>query len=525
MGLIPSRGALCKPPTIKPEQPNDCFAVPPSTVQEVISQQVDVNHPNDVLDNQDYVTNTVAAGNTTSPNSELAAAIAAYSAYGSNITVTFYHALNSMTEQRSWQNDFSMELDDTHYAYLKIYNFQMKLEQSLEFSYEQGETRSQLTGSAILYPYFCPNAGDLFVYEVDTEHMGLFRIYEAPERLSIKSSTCHRIKFILMSYLTVEQRNKLDRCVQDIRYFELDRYLNDEGALLTSGENDLLGKAQDALNLLVNAYCEEFYEDQVFNTFIESACLYDPYVVEFITKILPLEKMPGYPTQLVSNPVNWRRSFWFKLLDPARVKDEVLISTCVRAVKEVNYRTTNINALANRCYIAIVKPIFRAGRSVIEMHPYPPFRIPSTYNEDEDKQTVPMQVRLYLEQGKIRPEILLDLADKILTCNRRAQFYYIPILIFLLQKLINAIQTGSNIDYNSGVNDDDTAGDCADGCMNCIYNCNPWPTRGRQCPGRVHCSCHADDYIPDDGGSVHDSPCASCHGDCGESYLGMFCPN
>ena len=509
MPLSRTRGTCNRPDVVRPPKDEHCFAVPPSTVDEIISKQVNVIDPNTALNQQDYVTNTIAAGKTTTTNSELSQAIAAYSAYGSNIAVTFYHALNSETQQRTWQTDFSMELDNVHYSYLKIYNFQMKLESSLEFNYEQSETRSQLTGNAILYPYFCPNQGDLFIYNADNEHMGLFKIAEAPERLTIKSSTCHKIRFTLISYLTQEQVNKLDACVDQESYFNLDRYLNDNGALLTAGEDKLIQNAESALATLINAYCGEFYENQVFNTFIESDCLFDPYLIEFITKVLPLDKLPGYPTQLVSNPVNWRQCFWFKLLAPSMVPDEILITKCFRVVKEVNYRTAGINALANRCYIAIVKP----GK-----HPYPPFRIPTEYNKEV--QTLPMQVRLYFDQGRVRPEILLDLAKKILTCSRHAQFYYIPIIIFLLQKLLNALTTGADIIYNEDPNEEDKLGDCMDGCLNCIYNCNPGIIPPRGCPGRRQCACHPDDYIPDDGGTIQDqNPCEHCHGDCGESHF------
>lgn len=518
MGLSKSSGTISrKKVPIRKKTPagtttvknEECFVVPPSTVQEAVTKTVNVMTPGDLLDATDYVSNTVAAQATMSESSEIAKAIAAYSAYGSNITVTFYHALNADTQQRTWQTDFSVSLDNVHYSYLRINNFQMKLTESMQYSYETGETRSQLIGSAILYPYFCPNQGDLFVYQVDETHLGLFRIYEAPTRMSIKASTVHQIKFILMAYLTPEQLQKLNDCVEDENTFNLDRYLNDEGALLTSGESTMLDEAKSVVNTLLNAYCSEFYETNLYNTFIESLCLYDPYIVEFITKVIPLDKMPGYPTQLVPAPVNWKRSFWFKLLDPSMVPDDILINTCYRVLKEVNYRTVGINALANRCYIAIVKD----GK-----HPYPPFRIPTTY--DDDTKTLPMQVLLYFEQGKVRPAILFDLAKKILTSSRRAQFYYIPIIIFLLQKLINSIENGSDIIYNEGKEPDD-AGDCMSGCMNCIYSCNPLYADHKQCPGAVLCDCHfPDEYIPADGGSLDDpSGCCACCEDILESCL------
>lgn len=518
MGMA-KRSGSCKHttvPTNTQQSPTgECFAVPPSTVQEVVTKTVTVaDNPSQIgqlLDNQDYVANTVAATKTTNETSDLAKVIAAYSSYGQNITVTFFHTLNSDTQQRTWNTDFSQTLDNVHYSYLRIDNFQMKLSESLQFNYETGETRSQLTGTALLYPYFCPNQGDLFVYTVDdsTGQMGLFRIYEAPERLSIKASTVHQIKFILMSYLTKEQLLKLNECVDDVRVFDLTRYLNDDGALLTSGEANLMGQANNAINTLLNAYNSEFFDTQLFNTYIDSECLYDPYIVEFITKVIPLSKMPGYPTQLKSNPINWKRSFWFKLLDPAAVPDSILISKCYKVLQEVNYRTAGINALANRCYIAVMKD----GK-----HPYPPFRIPTSYNKES--QTLPMQVRLYLDEGKVRPEILLDLASKILGSSRRAQFYYIPIIIFLLQKLVGSIQTGNSITYNEDKQPEEQ--DCMDGCMNCIYACNPLTVERKLCPGTLVCDCHnAHEYIPEDGGSIDDCPCSCCDGDTTESKLNL----
>lgn len=515
MGMAKSNGTIrgkrvttvCQNTDTGKLEVKECFAVPPSTVDEIVTESVRVGvSSGSLLDETPAVANTVAATNTTSESSQLAEAIAAYSAYGSNITVTFFHALNADTQQRSWQTDFSESLDNVHYSYLKILNFQMKLTESLTFSYTTEDVRSQLTGTAILYPHFCPNQGDLFIYEVEPGLNGLFRIYEAPERMSIKSSTVHQIKFILMAYLTAEQIAKLNACVSDVNVFSLDRYLNDDGALLTTGESDMLNKAKSALSTLLNAYTSEFYETQIFNTFIESECLYDPYIVEFITKVVPLGKLPGYPVQLKSNPINWKRSFWFKLLDPSAVPDEILISKCFKVLQEVNYRTAGINALANRCYIAIMKD---------GAHPYPPFRVPTTY--DNDTQTLPMQVRLYFDEGKVRPAILMDLADKVLSASRHAQFYYTPILIFLLQKLVDALENGGDIIYNEGKQPDD-AGDCMNGCMNCIYNCNPLANSQKLCPGTVHCECH-DEYIPDDGGTLGDGCSCCCECDIPESKL------
>ena len=51
MPLVKNCGSLHKPPVIKPEEDGNCFAVPPSEVDEIISKQVDVNNPNDIPKN------------------------------------------------------------------------------------------------------------------------------------------------------------------------------------------------------------------------------------------------------------------------------------------------------------------------------------------------------------------------------------------------------------------------------------------------------------------------------------------
>ena len=499
MGMAKSNGTLRGPKNKK-----NCFVVPPSEVEEVVPKSVDTKapSPSEVLNNEDYIVKSTDNGiNQKADDVNMTALITAYIS-GSTITVTWFHQLNSDQYGRSFRNDFSRTLESVHYSYMKINNFQFKLKDNFSFSYSTDTVTSQLTGEGVLYPYFCPQQGDMFIYEVESGIYGLYELTEAPTRLTIKNNTCHAIKFRLKRYLNADDYKKLQECVDQEVYFDLTRYLNSEGSFISADESTTLGDIKEKLNTLIHYYVEEFFESDIYRTFIENPCIYDPYVLEFVVRLIDYKYLPHYPVQLVSDPLNWKRSIWFRLLSPDTVPDSVVIDKCFRVLKQINYRTVGVNALANRCYIQINKD----GK-----HPYPPFRIPEEY--DENEKTVQMQLTLYLNEGKVRPTILLSLVDKVLSANRTAQFYFIPILIFLLKKLQESLETGNSIILGD-LNDKAT---CTNDCANCVLVCDkrqsgmchpkPVPPVSHIPSGcaRTKCSCVTCKYlIPDDGGHVDD---------------------
>lgn len=537
MPMSKANGSLRKPKNLtKPNCDTSCFVVPPSEQPDVDSSVIVNPSPSEALAAEPYVQATNLADNTVSGSeaTSLESLTLQYAA-GMTITVTFYHHLNNDATARSFFNDLSFQQNHVHVSLLKINNFQMKLKDSLNYSYENSKVKSQLTGEAILYPYFCPWVGDAFIYEVQSGVYGLYKITDPPTRLTIRDMTGHEIKFILVNYISKEQIDYLNSCVVDEKYFNLQRYITGEGALLSSNETQTLKETETAIEKLSKYYVSEFYEKYIYRTFIENPCLYDPYIVEFIKRVFDYKYLKNYPTQLVPSPEWWSRSFWARLLDPDTVPDEIVINKCYRILKGVHYRTAGINALTNRCYIRL----HPNGR-----HCYPPFNIPTEYAAET--RTIQMQIYLYLSQGKVRPKVLLELVDKLLTCKRLARFYFIPILIFLLNKLKGILTTGTG---GVIVEEPDNKA-CDMDCNNCVYCCScerkphlplPGPPPGGSgcCPchkpggpipvpphhpgppwtdGLEECDCYR---IPDDGGTRNEDGPVKITSDCGESYEGL----
>lgn len=472
MGLSPSRGTLSRPSVPLSER----FDIPPSEVKEITPKTLDVSL-NKILESSQHISETANALNSGSKDSDMIKKIIGF-AEGQNISVTFYHALNSPAFQQTALNKFDTTLDTVHYSFLKINNFQLKVNADFAINYDPEGVSSQYTGEAYCYPHFIPNIGDMFIYNVGSGHMGIFYIYEAPIRLSIKDTTYHSIRFILDRFITTEFMQKLEACVEKESYFSLQRSAADNGVLLTTDENKLITDIQKISGMLMHYYCDEFYESKVYNTFIYFRNLYDPYILEFITKVIDYSVMPGYPTQLKSNPEHWKRSFWFRLLNPDQVPENVMLTKTFRVLQTINYRTAGVNALANRYYLHLSS---YAKRS------YPPFEIPAIY--DATEQTLPMMIRLYFDQQKIRPAIILDIAKTIVTRDRFAQFYFIPIIIFLLKKALDALYSGKDIIVNEGV-------------------VNPTSIPIEESSSSSSSSC-TPDFIPCDGGPVS-MECVPC---------------
>lgn len=500
MPMAKSVGNLPPP---NPEDPKRCFDLPTTDPREVKQATVQLStSPSQALDLEKYVARSASAVGTVDADSAANAKLLEY-IEGSIITVTFFTQLPSDSYGRSTYNSFSESVDPIHQHYRKINNFQMKLVDPNQFKYQAENTQSGVTGEAILYPYFCPYQGDMFIYETGTNKLGVFKITEPPQRLSIMSTTCHSIRFSLITWLTDEFLAKLNACVVNEAYFNLETWMNTHGSFLQSDTAKMLEDTKKAIATLTHYYVSEYLETKIYRTFIENACLYDPYLVEFCRTLFESEDLPFYPVQLLPNPPHWKESFWAVLLDPDYTPESIMITTALRVNYDVNNRTVGVTALTNRCYIEL------QDRDVYKGHVYPPMTWPKTF--DPEDTTLPMQVRLYLSTRQVYPYALLLLAKEMLLAHRIAGFYYIPILIFLLKKLLAALNSGNaNLIYQKDDEGDKNNVGCNGDCDDCIFNCHPPHLRYvTKCPGHSRHSCS----FSNDCNSIYVPPCGGCNSD------------
>lgn len=409
------------------------------TTHAPLSEQVEVNMVNlpveptadKKLVDKEYIKDSYT--NATAVNLDRYASIkAALSAYieGSTIKVTYFHHVNNESLARAMASDVSMMLDDAQISFLKINNFEMKLKDQIDFNYNQDTNTSTATGQAIVYPGFIPYIGDLFLYEISGT-VGIFKINNTPSRLSIQYGSCHEISFSLVAYATTEIMTKLKRCVADEAWFDKQRFLNEEGALLSFNEVELIKNLNILEKQLLIQYIDTFFDNREYMTFIREDKKFDPYVIEFIGSILDLYSLPVLPQQLISNPPNYRKSIWYKLLEPTILSESLIMSKCKYEKYTVTLRTVLINALTNRDYLFLTND---------EDGIVYPFAIPATYTVGD--KTIPNIIRSYLSNGNINVNDFIETARSFGTMTIDEQFYYIPIMLFFVKQLLIAFKSG-----------------------------------------------------------------------------------
>lgn len=379
---------------------------------------------------------------------------------GTPITVTFLHHMKSSADDQAIISDLSLQAHQIASAYLRINEFELRLEAAMSFSYDADNNESTLTGTATVYPGFQPHAGDLFIYELEPGSLGLFRLTTNPERLSIKTGTSHRIEFALVRVLTTPILDALLSRVVDTAWFNKQRFLSEDAALLTSNEVLSLANSEQHIDNMQEYMLDKFY-DKMSQTFWRPDGVYDSFIIDFIKQVMPLEDSHVYCEQLLPKHDGWRYTVWMKLLNRRSVKWTLVrnseqINTFVNSA--ANYR---VNALLNRDYvsletapIAITNPtdpnyIAPTDPEYVKVPYYISENIgnvdATTYNQFDTL------LGLFLEHGTVDTVKLLDECNDVYGKDELVAFYRIPILIFFLQVIKTSILEGKRVELMTPV--------------------------------------------------------------------------
>lgn len=360
-------------------------------------------------------------------------------AEGSPILVTWFHNMESVANKKTTYSDLSFLSDTVNHGYHRINNFELRLQTPLEFSYDDAQNTSTITGNGLIFPGFIPKTGDLFIYEIEPGILGLFKVTGAPTRLSVRVKTSHVAPFIMVRVLNnTELVEILDR-VREESWFNKQRFLNESTALLTNDDVEDLEYIKVKLRELIPFYIEKFYDQTTYKSFVRVDDVYDPYIVEFIKKTIDTYPYGIFVEQLICNPDNMRGSFWAKLLDPKARDWEAHVHDAYTLLYELPATASRVTSLINRPYIKliqdttdIVDPFLYVSDNIggIDTSVFTPFD---------------MLIAMYMEYQAIDIDILVQLIADIYTAEDTDQFYQIPVLVYMLNRLGNAIHTGEQI--------------------------------------------------------------------------------
>lgn len=208
---------------------------------------------------------------------------------------TFYQQIRDSNESL---NHHQRDKNGAYQQYRKIERFNIRVDSPFaETQNEQNSNELQGTGEATIYNSLIPNAGDMFIADINDGREGIFKIVRS-KRLTLTKSSCYSIEFMLHGIVALrpELKEDLDRKVIQTFVYHENYLLHGLNPFLTDEESTNLVKIQSLLVTMVEDYLGEFYNHQV-NTLIlpgiksdneegEVHYLYDPYLTEFVIKTM-----------------------------------------------------------------------------------------------------------------------------------------------------------------------------------------------------------------------------------------------
>ena len=268
---------------------------------------------------------------------------------GKPITVLYFKEHYSETDIKG--RHYTVEsTNNVHNSVLKIYNFEIRLSGSLEYNHNTEDAFSELTGEAFTYPGFIPEEGDRFIYEISIGRYGLFRVVRPPVRTSIRASTYHKISFALTDYLTEEKMREYEAHVVDCAYFDKQRFLAEPGALLLHDEVVEIEYCKKQRAKMINYFQSKFLDDQIMYSYMRPDGVYDPYVTDFMRKILDFSETGVMVTQLYEGAPFMDESIWSALLDPDIPLESVPTSTA-KYLYQLGSKSVLVTSLINKPYL------------------------------------------------------------------------------------------------------------------------------------------------------------------------------
>lgn len=270
---------------------------------------------------------------------------------GRIIIVTYYAQNSPITDMQSSYAELTTKtMDDVHISWTEIRNFEIRLSSEMSYEFQDTEVTSKVTGEGLVLPGFNPRIGDIFLYTVRNDKIGIFTISNVA-RLALGQETYHKINFTMEEYLNEDKRDRFRR-QSTVWYFDKSKFLIGNHALMNTEGWIQQKELKHIRREIINNYMDRFYNYE-FSSFISPDSIYDPYVVEYWNKKVSIEFCRIRPIQLLVMVQNYHRTIWSVLtMNP--------IKNLKNVVKNYNTETmvstfwgVNITSLLGKKFLSI----------------------------------------------------------------------------------------------------------------------------------------------------------------------------
>lgn len=352
---------------------------------------------------------------------------------GTPVIVTWYHQMTSNAATSSLTTTPSFLSNSINTSFLKIESMEIKFNASMDYGFDEATSQSNLDGTCITYPGFTPKIGDCFLYHVSPGKIGLFKISNNPKRFTMHNNTAHEVSFSLFKILETADYTALEERVREVAYFDKQRFLNEDGALITHQELVDIAYLNKKVEDLMQVFYIRYFSSE-YGTFLLDGTAYDPYVTNFFRKICGDHINNQYIALHTCFGLldNWKQSIFATLIGENPGLEVIL--KCDNNLIEYE-KWSSLYTLLHERNLVMLNPegeLDYISASVLSLD--------MSAQDDFDKL-----IALFITQNTLSTTLLKSEIETVYALDAEQGFYRIPMLIHLAKLVTNSIKSGQAV--------------------------------------------------------------------------------
>lgn len=196
---------------------------------------------------------------------------------GSSWVVRYYSQVLNLDSATSGQQQ---SLSGVNQQYTRIADMELKVNSALSYSQDPSTKQSIVTGSATVYPFIIPNAGDMFVADLGNGQEAVLEITRS-ERKSVFRRTVHQIEYKVVDYSVPTRIADLEQKTVRRLVYDRDFHTLGQNPLLFEEEHEILLFLRRSYKDLLRRYMEVFFSREFMTLIVpgQANATYDPYIV------------------------------------------------------------------------------------------------------------------------------------------------------------------------------------------------------------------------------------------------------
>lgn len=201
---------------------------------------------------------------------------------GMSWTVDYFSQVLDEDNQLTGQ---SLDKEGIYQQYKRIQRLELKVMQDLKPTQDNAQKTMGVSGNANMYPFVIPNEGDMFVASMMDGRSGVFQITHSEQR-SIYKDTCFYIEYVLIADATREYMGDLVNKTVQTLYFLRDFLIHGQNPLIQEEDwhdlNELRGRYSDMIAMYFKMFSSNEYKTLIIPG--QPAPTYDHFLMKAVMK-------------------------------------------------------------------------------------------------------------------------------------------------------------------------------------------------------------------------------------------------